>query len=233
MSPERYEQADKIFQSAVELAADQRGTFLDRACAGDAELRKEVETLLSYDQQAQGFIEAPVFEQAADLLADDQARTLVGETIGPFKLVARLGAGGMGEVYLAEDSRLGRKVALKLLSRSLLGDDHLRTRFLREARLASALDHPNICTIYEIGEAAGQLFIAMQYLEGKTLHQVIAGRPLSLDSLLSLSLQVADGVAAARSRHHPPRHQTGQHHHHAARAGQSTGLRPGQDSRNG
>src|SRR5262249_8428974 len=146
MSLQRYEQVDKIFQSAVELAEVQRAAFLDRACAGDAELRKEVETLLAYDKRAQGFIESPVFEEAPELLEDDPTRTLVGETIGPFKVIARLGAGGMGEVYLAEDTRLGRKIALKLLSRSLVGDSQSRMRFLREARLALALDHPNICT---------------------------------------------------------------------------------------
>ncbi len=199
MNLERYEQADKIFQSAVELATDQRAAFLDRACAGEPELRNEVESLLAYDKKAQDFIEAPVFDETADLLADDAAGTLVGETIGPFRLVGRLGAGGMGEVYLAEDTRLGRKVALKLLSRSLVGDSQSRKRFLREARLASALDHPNICTIHDIGEASGHLYIAMQYIEGKTLRQLIVDRPLDSASLLPISLQVADGLAAAHA----------------------------------
>src|SRR5262245_25220299 len=198
MSLQRYEQIDKIFQSAVELAEEHRAAFLDHACAGDPELRKEVETLLAYDQRAEDFIEAPVFEEAPELLADDQTRTdstrtLAGESIGPFKLLTWLGAGGMGEVYLAEDTRLGRKVALKLLSHGLDGDSQSRMRFLREARLASALDHPNICTIHEIGKASGRLYIAMQYIEGKTLRELIGNRPLSLASLLSISLQVGEG----------------------------------------
>lgn len=200
MKPERYEQIDKVFQAAVELDADRRAAFLDHACGGDAELRREVEALLACDEKARAFIESPAFDEAPDLMADDQATTLVGETIGPFRVVARLGSGGMGEVYLVQDSRLGRQVALKLLDRSLIGDGQSRARFFREARLASALDHPNVCTIHEIGEAAEHLFIAMQYVEGKTLKQVIAGQPLSLDGLISISQQVGDGLAAAHAQ---------------------------------
>jgi eukaryotic-like serine/threonine-protein kinase len=124
---------------------------------------------------------------------------VAGQTIGQYTITSRLGAGGTSEVFLAEDSRLGRKVALKLLDRSLIGNRQMRRRFLREARLASQLDHPNVCAIHEIGEDGRSLFIAMQYVEGKTLKEVIDGRPMNVDSLLSISLQISDALVAAHS----------------------------------
>jgi tRNA A-37 threonylcarbamoyl transferase component Bud32 len=160
----------------------------------------EVQALLASDEQASLFIESPALAIAPELLATDPVTTVTGKTVGPYRLDARLGAGGMGKVYLAHDIRLGRKVALKLLDPRLLDDTEQRTRFLREARLASLLDHPNICTIHEVGEAGGRLFIAMKYVEGQTLKQVINGKPLSLDCLLSVSLQVADAITAAHAQ---------------------------------
>jgi eukaryotic-like serine/threonine-protein kinase len=203
MKPEPSETTDKIFkifQDALEIQEHRRAAFLDEQCEGNASLRKEVDLLLAYDERAGEFIESPIYKEVPELIIDDQVDSLAMEAVGPFKIIKRLGSGGMGDVYLAQDSRLGRNVALKLLDRNLIGDSRSRTRFLREARLASALDHPNICTIHEIGESSGLLFIAMQYVEGVTLKDVIGGRPLALDSLLSISLQVANGLAAAHAR---------------------------------
>jgi len=204
MKSKRYENSDKIFeifQCALEVDQDKRSAFLDQACEGDEELRREVEVLLAYDRKAKNFIESPAFEEALELIADDQDSSSVTiDAVGPFKLVKKLGSGGMGVVYLARDSRLERNVALKLLDRSLIGDSQSRSRFLREARLASVLDHPNICTIHEIGEASGLLFIAMQYVEGETLKHVIASRPLALDCLLSIALQVSNALGKAHSQ---------------------------------
>ena len=203
MKPERRDTANKIFnifQAALEIHEDRRAAFLDERCRGDATLRKEVEALLAYDERAGEFIESPVYKELPELIVDDQVKSLAMEAVGPFKIIKRLGSGGMGDVYLAQDSRLGRHVALKLLDRNLIGDSHSRTRFVREARLASSLDHPNICTIHEIGESSGLLFIAMQYIEGETLKDVIGNRPLALDSLLSIGLQVVNALAAAHAR---------------------------------
>ena len=200
MKPERNRQIDGVFQAALARNQAERAAFLDEACAGDPALRREVEALLSSDEQAEGFIESPAIEIAPELVVDDHKTNVTGKTIGPYRLESLLGSGGMGRVYLGHDQRLGRKVALKLLDPGLTGASEHRTRFLREARLAASLDHPNICTIHEVGEAAGRLFIAMQYVEGETLRRVIRGRPLKLDSLLSISLQVADALAEAHSR---------------------------------
>ncbi|HYJ88994.1 MAG TPA: serine/threonine-protein kinase, partial [Pyrinomonadaceae bacterium] len=200
MKRERNREIDRVFQAALSRDSAERADFLDQACINDTDLRRDVEALLAADEGAGGFIESPAIEIAPELVTDDLGATVTGKTIGPYRLESRLGAGGMGKVYLGHDQRLGRKVALKLLDPALTGDNEQRTRFLREARLAASLDHPSICTIHEVGEAAGRLFIAMQYVEGETLRSVIGGRALKLDSLLSISLQVADALAEAHAQ---------------------------------
>ena len=203
MNPERHEKADKvfkIFQSAVELEGDSRRAHLDQACAGDPELRKEVEALLGYDDRAKSFIESPAFEESPELIADNGVNTLMMGSVGPFKLLSRLGAGGMGEVYLAEDSRLGRKVALKILPEYFSRDQDRVGRFKREAKAASALNHPNVATIYEIGEAEGISYIAMEYVEGETLDSKISGQPLNPIEIVEIASHVADALDEAHSK---------------------------------
>jgi len=230
MTPERWRQIERVLHAALECEPAGRAAFLDRECADDASLREEVESLLASSQQADSFLGSNALEDAAVLLKDaDSDGSMIGRHVGPYSIQKQLGSGGMGEVYLAQDVRLGRNVALKLLDPGLTEDSETRTRFLREARLASSLDHSNICTIHEVGEAGGRLFIAMQHVEGETLRKVINGRPLNLDSLLSISLQVADALAAAHAqgiihRDIKPR----EHHHHTTRSGDGTRLRPGQ-----
>jgi TolB-like protein/Flp pilus assembly protein TadD len=200
MTPERWQQIEQVLQAALECEPAERVTLLDRECAGDPSLRGEVESLLASAQRAESFLEAHAVDDAAVLIEDAEAPSLIGQHVGPYSIKRQLGLGGMGEVYLAHDVRLGRSVALKLLDPCLTGDSATRSRFLREARLASSLDHPNICIIHEVGEAAGRLFIAMQYVEGETLRRVIDGRALGLDSLLSIGLQVADALSAAHAQ---------------------------------
>jgi hypothetical protein len=135
MKPERHETANKIFnifQAALEIHEDRRAAFLDEQCKGDATLRKEVEALLYYDERAGGFIESPVYKEVPELIADDHVDSIAMEAVGPFRIIKRLGSGGMGDVYLAKDSRLGRHVALKLLDRNLIGDSHSRTASLEK-----------------------------------------------------------------------------------------------------
>ncbi len=199
MTPERWQQIEHLLQAALEREPAGRAAFLEQECAGDPRLREEVESLLASEKRAQTFLVANALEDSAALLEDANG-SMIGRHVGPYSIQKQLGSGGMGEVYLAQDVRLGRKVAPKLLDPGLTENSETRTRFLREARLASSLDHPNICTIHEVGEAGGRLFIAMQHVEGVTLRKVIDGRPLNLDSLLSISLQVADALAAAHAQ---------------------------------
>jgi Tol biopolymer transport system component/serine/threonine protein kinase len=200
MKPERWKQVDELLEAALDFPATERASFLDRACSGDEELRRELESLLVSDGQAEAFIESPPARVAADLFTDNQPKPEKGDRIAHYEILAQIGSGGMGEVYLAQDTRLTRNVALKLLPSSLTADAELRARFFREAQLASALDHPNVCTIHEVGHSSGHLFIAMQYIEGVNLKQLINSRPLKLDALLSISLQAADALAAAHDQ---------------------------------
>src|SRR5262249_50937530 len=200
MKPERWKQVDELLEAALERPEPERAAFLDQACAGDEELRREVESLLISDARPEALIESPLARVAADLFTDIPPKPGKGALIEHFEIISRIGAGGMGEVYLARDTRLGRKVALKLLPPSFTADPQLRARFFREAQLASALDHPNICTIHEMGESSGSLFIAMQYVEGVNLKQLVDSSPLKLDAVLSISLQAADALAAAHEQ---------------------------------
>lgn len=194
MKPERWKQVDDLLEAALERPAAERASFLDSACAGDEELRRELESLIISEAQAEAFIESRPARIAADLF---ETQPKPGERIAHYEVLAKIGSGGMGEVYLAQDTKLARRVALKLLPASLTAGPQLRARFFREARLASALDHPNVCTIHEVGESSGQMFIAMQYVEGVNLKQFIGSRPMKLDALLSISLQAADALASA------------------------------------
>ncbi|HET8781423.1 MAG TPA: protein kinase [Pyrinomonadaceae bacterium] len=199
MTPERWRQIERLLQEALEHDPGEQADFLERACAGEPSLREEVELLLASQPDA-NFLAANALEDATILLGEDEPDPLLGRNFAHYYVEAKLGAGGMGEVYLARDLTLGRKVALKLLDSVLADDSSSRARFLREARLAASLDHPNICTIHEVGEAEGRPFIAMQYIEGDTLKKLIGSQPLAMDSLLSVMIQVATALAAAHAR---------------------------------
>src|SRR5437867_1737714 len=197
MTPERWQQVKQNFQSALERDAAERSAFLNQACADDAALRSEVESLISSHDQAGDSIEAMAVEAAAEMLADDQARSIVGKQIGHYQVLSRIGRGGMGEVFLAQDTSLGRKVALKLLRSDFTGIEERLRRFQQEARAASALNHPNILTIHEIGQEGPLHFMATEYVEGETLRQHISGARITVGKSLDVAVQVASALAAA------------------------------------
>ena len=193
MKPERWKQVDQLLDAALELPPEKRAAFLDQACAGDEELRKKLDALLASDDGAHSFLEKPALEVAAKTLMD-QKDSMSGQTIGHYKIISRVGAGGMGEVYLAQDIKLDRRVALKILPPA--ADRNRMQRFVQEAKAASALNHPNILTIYEIGEAEGQPFIVTEFIDGQTLRERLRSG-LDIDDALDISIQVASALVAA------------------------------------
>jgi serine/threonine protein kinase/Tol biopolymer transport system component len=197
MTPERHQQIGELYHDALERDADVRAAFLDRACAGDEALRREVESLIASHEQASNFIARPALAVAAGLVV--RRDSLVGQTVAHYRVLSLVGEGGMGEVYLAEDTRLGRRVALKLLAAAFTNDKDRMWRFMQEARVASALNHPNILTVHEIGRADGVDFIATEFIEGETLRPAMAKRQLKLTQALDIAAQVAGALAAAHA----------------------------------
>lgn len=198
LTQERWREIKGIFQAAVELDPSEQDAFVEQACSGDEALRLRVKSLLSSDEQEWELLEQPAFEALAGLLAEDRPALSEGEQIGYYKVLSLLGIGGMGEVYLAEDTRLGRKVALKVLPADLIRNEDLARRLEHEARAASALNHPNIVTIYEISQADGRHFIATEFIEGETLRQRMQRSRLSVSEALDIAAQVASALAAAQ-----------------------------------
>ncbi|HEX4947312.1 MAG TPA: protein kinase [Blastocatellia bacterium] len=199
MTPERWEQIGELYLAAQEVEAAQRPSFLAQACAHDTELRREVESLLQAEAEAGEFINQPLL---AETLTDDpleQPPPLERDIIGHYQLQMRLGTGGMGEVYLAHDTRLGRQVAIKLLPPQSARDQQARQRFLREARAVAALTHPNIVTIHAIEETSDAVFIVMEYVRGETLAARIKQGALAWPEVLTVGAQIADALAAAHA----------------------------------
>jgi len=199
MTPERWRQVDEIFHSALACEPGLRTSFLTQACAGDVSLLKEVESLISFHEDSTSFIQKPASDIAAEFFARGLTRLAEGQMINRYRITGLLGAGGMGEVYLAEDIRLGRRIALKLLPARFTNDKDRLRRFQQEARTASALNHPNILTVHEI-ELDGELnYIATEFIDGRTLTQQMAEQPLSLKQTIDVAIQLASALDAAHT----------------------------------
>src|SRR5436190_1927325 len=170
MTPEQWQKIESILQEALDLPPQERRAYVSEACGEDTELMSEVDSLTDAFDQSGDFIEAPALELDAEVIANF-GETKIGEEIGPYRIIARLGVGGMGEVYLAKDQRLDRQVALKILP-GYLSDELRLSRFRKEARAASGLNHPNIITIHEVGEHHDVRFIATEFIDGETLREL-------------------------------------------------------------
>src|SRR5256712_1398168 len=196
MTPARLQTIEEIYRAALDQKPDQISAFLDRACGGDEVLRRKVEALLASRERVADFIETSAVGLATKIIQNRQADSLVGQTIGHYKISERIGTGGMGDVYLATDITAGRKAALKLLPLRFTGDAERLKRFEREARAVVGLNHPNILTVYEIGEDRSTRYIASELIEGETLRQRLMRGPIQLSEAVDVAIQVASALAA-------------------------------------
>jgi len=203
MNAGRWQIIETLYHSASELADDQRNSFLRRACGDDHKLFQEVESLLRHGSTPQSFLDTPAITILAKAIAADEHHSSVplleGKTISHYRVLHAIGKGGMGVVYEAEDLNLRRHVALKLLPQFLARDPQARARFVREAQAASALSHPNICTVHEIGEHQGLHFIVIELLEGETLRDRIARGPINVPEILRIVIEICDALEAAHT----------------------------------
>ena len=200
MKAERWQQVEQLCEAALKHEAGGRAAFLKEACRGDEALQREVESLLAYEEHAEGFIEAPALEVAAKALAEDQGPSMLGRQLGSYQILSLLGAGGMGEVYLARDTKLGREVAIKVLPEAFAQDPERLARFRREARLLAALNHPNIAAIHGLEESDGVHYLVLELVPGETLAERLAAGPLGIAEALRICGQIAEALEAAHEK---------------------------------
>jgi len=203
MNPERWQRIEQLYHSTLERVPDQRDSFLKEACAGDESLRVEVESLLACQSKVEALCESPALEVAARALVREHSNqhiaALTGRTLSHYRVLEKLGEGGMGVVYKALDTRLNRPVALKVLPSDRVSDPERKRRFVKEARATSALNHPNIITIYDIDQTESVDFIAMEYVAGKSLDELIPRSGMQLGQALKVAIQIAEGLSRAHT----------------------------------
>jgi serine/threonine protein kinase len=199
MTPERWQRIDMMLREVLERPSGERPAFLDQACDGDAAMRDEVDSILSFRERAASFLETPALESARDWFDGDQIGLEPGMLLGQYCIERQIGKGGMGLVYLAYDGQLHRRVAIKLLPPHLEADEFAKKGLIREARAAASLEHPNICAIHEVREDDERNFIVMQYVDGESLADRIKREPLDPLDALDIGIQVAEALAEAHS----------------------------------
>ncbi len=199
MNSERWQKVKGLFDAVIELAPRERQSLLDESCGADETLRREVEKLLAASDEAESFMESPAIGEVADIIEGGGKKLEAGKSFGHYEIIRQIGAGGMGEVYLAGDTRLDRKVAVKILNEKFAAAESNLARFTQEAKAASALNHPNILVIHEIGEAENANFIVSEFIEGKTLRETVEDSPLKLSEVLDIAIQIGNALAAAHA----------------------------------
>ena len=199
-APGRWQLIERLYHDALEQDVAQREAFLDVACQGDDALKRELQSLLGYASSADRFLERPALVEAISDLARDSAPLLAGRRLAGYEIIEQIGAGGMGEIYAARDLQLGREVAIKVIEPSIAADPISRARFEDEARSASQLNHPNIVTIYGVGDDAGVAFIAMERVHGETLRNRMSGVAMAIPDVLEIAVQLTAALAVAHAR---------------------------------
>ncbi|NNE99403.1 MAG: protein kinase [Pyrinomonadaceae bacterium] len=199
MKAERLAKIEEYYHAALDVSVKERPAFLREVCGSDIEIRREVESLLSFADVNSSLIDKPPIDVAAEIFSPEKQPEIVGTRIAHYEILSRIGSGGMGEVYLAADTQLERQVAIKFIKPDFSRDPHQVRRFLREAKTASSLNHPNIITVYEIGNTKNTPFIATEYIEGKTLRQSMKEGSLTFDESINIAVQVATALNAAHS----------------------------------
>ena len=200
MDSERWQKVKGLFDVVVELAPDERGKFLAKSCGADDELRRDVEKLLASSDEAESFMESPAAEAVAGFKIEPK-NLAAGVSFGHYEIVKQIGAGGMGEVYLANDTKLERRVAVKILNEKFAAHESNLQRFIQEAKAASALNHPNILVIHEIGESENSNYIVSEYIEGETLRDSFRQSPPRLSEMLDIAIQIANALCTAHEAH--------------------------------
>jgi eukaryotic-like serine/threonine-protein kinase len=200
METKNWQEIETLFHGALQLEAAARPAYLAQECSGNTRLQREVESLISAFEKEHNFMEQPALSLGMRVMSDASVGTLAGQLIGHYKIARLLGSGGMGEVYLAEDTRLGRYVALKFIAPSVFDEGWGKQQLIKEAKAVALLEHPNICAVYGIEEAAGYNFIVMQFVEGQTLGSLIKNEPLEVERVLALAEQIASALSAAHAR---------------------------------
>ncbi|MEO6051350.1 MAG: protein kinase [Pyrinomonadaceae bacterium] len=201
MTPERWQKIKGVFDAALEIESSKRIKFVDNACVDDAELRNEVQKLLDSFENAESFIEQPAAGEVASLILEPKQSLKDGQSLAHYKILRQIGIGGMGEVYLAKDEKLDRRVAIKLLNEQFSRDKSNLERFIQEAKAASGLNHPNILVIHEIGEEDGAKYIVSEFIEGKTLRETAEDSPMKISELLDIATQIVSAMTAAHEAH--------------------------------
>src|SRR5215210_4806126 len=199
MGDQNFQRVESVFHAALDLPVADRGGYIQQACNGDEVLIAEVSSLLSSMENSNGFMEHPALKAGMNILLNSSKQSLVGKSFGAYRILTQLGKGGMGEVYLAEDIKLNRKVALKFLSTEFVADKWAKRQLVKEAQAVAMLDHPSICPVYGIEESEEYTFIVMQLVEGETLADLINKHSINYDQILPLARQIVGALAEAHA----------------------------------